>query len=305
MALAAPLWGLGVVNYLAERLSGGYPFRMFPAYLLILVTGIPALFRLARRCTPPGRPRSAGGWILGSLALLLGLVFFGLSLVVPLAIPMRTLDPSGPYPVGTVTYEWTVTDRVDLYAGAPNTPRRLAVQFWYPLDGASGEGVAGGKGGRHSSREASYPVVVFSHGATGIRSSNTSTYREFASHGYIVGSIDHTYLNLFTRFSDGHVALISQRYLAALNGALEGEASTEGEMLYMYRVRVGDMCFPPTSSRRSTRAAQRNSPPAAWIWGASASSGIRLGRLPQPKPAGRTAAARPPCCWTAPWCSIF
>jgi predicted dienelactone hydrolase len=36
-------------------------------------------------------------------------------------------------------------------------------------------------------------VVVFSHGAFGVRNSNTTTFLELASRGFIVASIDHPY----------------------------------------------------------------------------------------------------------------
>ncbi len=71
-------------------------------------------------------------------------------------------------------------------ASRPSRPtagnRQVNVEFWYPSDG-------GGK----------YPLVVFSHGALGIKTSNTSTFIELASHGYVVCSIDHPYQALFTR----------------------------------------------------------------------------------------------------------
>lgn len=241
--LAAAGLGLAVVNYLVETWTGGFTFRMFPAYVLILITGIPALIRLARPRKTAARPRSVLGWVLSSFSLLLGLVMFAAALFVPLLVPMRMLEPGGPQAVGTVTYEWTDTDRLDIYADVPDRPRQLAVQFWYPVDEQPGRGAVEVKGGRLSSQEAAYPVVVFSHGSTGIRNSNTSTYQELASHGYIVASIDHTYLNIFTLFSDGRLALVNQRYLNALNGALNGDPSSQEEMARMYRVRVDDMRF--------------------------------------------------------------
>ncbi|MFD3259544.1 hypothetical protein ACE3MQ_13125 [Paenibacillus lentus] len=71
----------------------------------------------------------------------------------------------------------------------------MNVQFWYP-DNA--EGI--------------YPLVVFSHGAFGIKASNASTYRELASHGYVVCSIDHPYHSFYTVADDGAVTLINSEY---------------------------------------------------------------------------------------------
>ena len=60
--------------------------------------------------------------------------------------------------------------------------RFVNVEFWYP-----------------KKADEKYPLLVFSHGAYGIKASNTSTYTELASHGYVVVSIDHPYHSFYTR----------------------------------------------------------------------------------------------------------
>lgn len=241
--LAAAALALAVINILAENLTGGSTFRMFPAYLIILFAGIPAVVRLARPVKSEARARTAGGWILGGLRLVLGLFFWSIALAMPLMLPMNTLAPTGPYSIGTVTYEWTDTQRPETYTEAQDDHRRLAVQFWYPADQQPGSGQFETNGAQLSDKEPAYPVLIFSHGATGIRASSTSIYRELASHGYVVASIDHTYLNIFTSFSDGKVAIISDRYLKALNSALDDSLAGEQEMTAMFQVRVDDMRF--------------------------------------------------------------
>lgn len=241
--LAAAAIPLAVLNYLAETWTGGSIFRMVPAYLLTLLVGIPAVTRLVRPAASEAHARSTGNWLVSRLGLVLGLSWWSASLALPLLVPMNTLTPTGPYAVGTATYEWTDAQRPETYTDATDDYRKLAVQFWYPVDQGTGARSAEITGAVLSSKEAAYPVVIFSHGATGIRSSNTSTYRELASHGYVVASIDHSYLNIFTRFSDGELAIISQRYLNALNSALAGDPAGQQEMMAMYRVRVEDMRF--------------------------------------------------------------
>ncbi len=241
--LAAIVLGMAVVNLLLEFWTGGYAFRMAPAYLLILVMSIPAVVRLAHPLKTVRYPRTLGGQIIAGLTVVLALLWWGISLALPLLVPMNTLAPTGPYSVGTVTYEWTDPQRPETYTDALDDRRRLAVQFWYPTDQQPASGKQDTSGAKLSSQQPVYPVVIFSHGATATRASNTSTYRELASHGYITASIDHTYLNIFTRFSDGQLALISQRYLTALNASLKNDSSGEQEMMVMYRVRVADMRF--------------------------------------------------------------
>ena len=240
---AAAALVLAVLNFLAETVTGGSIFRMVPAYLLILMVGIPAVVRLVRPTKTDVRTRSTGRWILKGWGLVLGLLWWSIALALPLLVPMNDLAPTGQYSIGTATYEWTDPQRHETYTDAADDYRKLAVQFWYPVDQEPGTRKAVVTGAVLSNQKPAYPVVIFSHGATGIRSSNTSTYRELASHGYVVASIDHSYLNIFTRFSDGEMAFINQRYLNALNSALESESAIEQEMLAMYQVRVEDMRF--------------------------------------------------------------
>lgn len=62
--------------------------------------------------------------------------------------------------------------------------REVPVHIYYP---ETEEGIAD-----------SLPLVVFSHGAFGYYQSNTSTYMELASNGYVVVSMDHPHHSLFT-----------------------------------------------------------------------------------------------------------
>jgi hypothetical protein len=43
--------------------------------------------------------------------------------------------------------------------------------------------------------------------------SNASTFRELASHGYIVASIDHTYQAFYTSFADGRSISVDTGFL--------------------------------------------------------------------------------------------
>lgn len=72
--------------------------------------------------------------------------------------------------------------------------REIPVYFYYPENGNE-----------------KYPLVIFSHGAFGYYQSNTSTYMELASHGYVVASIEHPYHSLFTHDSDGKLIICDSR----------------------------------------------------------------------------------------------
>lgn len=58
-----------------------------------------------------------------------------------------------------------------------------------------------------------FPLVLFSHGAFGYYQSNTSTYMELASHGYVVVSLDHPYHSFFTKDTDGKTILADKGFL--------------------------------------------------------------------------------------------
>jgi dienelactone hydrolase len=86
---------------------------------------------------------------------------------------------------------------------------------------------------------------VFSHGTTGTRSSNTTLYRELASHGYVVAAIDHAYQALYATFADGHTAWIDMGYVKQFSTE---DAHTDRQQSYTFyqlwmQVRMGDLNF--------------------------------------------------------------
>ncbi|MCW5853305.1 MAG: acetylhydrolase, partial [Anaerolineae bacterium] len=128
----------------------------------------------------------------GVLALALVAVAVIPALLFP---PHRPPKVTGQLPVATATYTYTDPNRVETFTTTGEN-RQVNVEFWYPQSG-------GGP----------YPLVVFSHGAFGMKGSNTSTFIELASHGYVVCSIDHPYHSLFTRGADGKAVMADRAFL--------------------------------------------------------------------------------------------
>ena len=62
------------------------------------------------------------------------------------------------------------------------------------------------KGGLAASPALRYPVIIISHGWGGSRYIHANLAEEFASHGFIVFAIDHTYGSLAVQFPDNTVA---------------------------------------------------------------------------------------------------
>jgi len=145
--------------------------------------------------------------------------------------------PTGPYPVGTTT--WRVTDpaRKETFT-ATGEPRQVEVHAWYPAaaprKGAPAPYLRDGlaevrtfatvfrasrsvfdgleKVKTHAELDAAprvtprkLPVLVFSHGYTGIPSASTALAEDLASHGYAVLHIVHPYEATAVTLSDGRV----------------------------------------------------------------------------------------------------
>ena len=150
------------------------------AILLLAMAAELALigYCLARRSKPiPGRRSRAA--LAGALLVVTGWV-----LLFPQMEPVETTGPlTATRADGFIVDE----DRPGPYA-TDGSRRELPVTFWYP---------------REEQATDSCPLVVFSHGSFGVRSSNESLYRELASNGYVVCTIDHPYQCLRTQLSDG------------------------------------------------------------------------------------------------------
>ena len=211
----------------------GYRWQMVPAYALTVI--LTAFRFIALQKSVPEWLAVAGRG-LAALAV-------AVAVLPPLLFPVPRLpEPGGPFAIGTVTYHWTDPARLELYnpdLDAPEAPRELMVQLWYPATPAPDAetapwmdrlDVAGPIVARflrlppffldhanlvrtHTYPDAPldpsggpYPVVMYSHGWTGFRTVNLNRAEALASHGYIVAAVDHTYGAMFTVFDDGRVA---------------------------------------------------------------------------------------------------
>lgn len=219
----------------------GWRWQMLPAYSLFVIIGIPSLLLLLQ---PAGF--SPKRWGIALTLGILGAVFWLFALILPIILPVpRLLRPTGTYQVGT-TIRYLVDDsRQEIYTQDPNDSRELLVQIWYPIEAAGdaeralympeldviGPVVAEQFGlpsfllnhinltrldiykdapVAETAAATPFPVIVFSHGLTGLRIQNTIMAQELASHGYVVAAIDHTYANAITVFPDGRVILYEE-----------------------------------------------------------------------------------------------
>jgi hypothetical protein len=148
-----------------------------------------------------------------------------------LIFPQYTsLQTTGPYRVATVSFSYVDNNRSEVYS-KKDIKRKLNVEFWYPDD-------------LKSSKNA-FPLIVFSHGAMGVKTSNASLYQELASNGYVICSIDHTYQCLYTRDEKGKITLLNTGFMKELMNEDVKENIQNSYILYQrwMGILTGDINF--------------------------------------------------------------
>ena len=123
-----PLTTLLVLGY--HLYFEGFRWQMIPLYLLALAL-LPDAFR--QTTNPQHTPQKKWSFIAFGL-----LAVFSLP---PILLPVPVFpQPTGPYAVGTQTFYWVDSSRLEVYspnddqvyADPPNQPRKVMVQVWYP-----------------------------------------------------------------------------------------------------------------------------------------------------------------------------
>jgi len=156
------------------------------------------------------------------------------------AAPFELPAPTGRYPVGTTSWRVTDSARRETFS-ASGESRQVEVLAWYPLEGSRGgalapylrEGLAEVRtfatvfgvaesafdeladvrthaelSGPPAAGPGKLPVLIFSHGYTGIPSAYTALLEDLASHGYAVLSIVHPYEATGATLADGRVVTL-------------------------------------------------------------------------------------------------
>ena len=135
---------------------------------------------------------------------------------------------SGEFKVKTSTYTFTDTNRIETFTDTGEN-RKITVEFWYP-----------------EKTDEKYPLIVFSHGAFGVKVSNTSTFMELASNGYVVCSIDHPYHAAGTVDTDGKLTLGSSKFMEEVIDA-NSDIYSEEEQFELFKnwmsLRTDDINF--------------------------------------------------------------
>lgn len=147
--------------------------------------------------------------------------------------------PTGPFSVGTTSFQLSDEARRDPLAGGPG-PRQVGVVAWYPaVNGAAGERAPYLRAGAAEARTFAslmrqpenafdylhdtqthavldapprtgelLPLLLFSHGYTAIASSYTALLEDLASHGFAVLTIVHPYEAMAATLAEGRIVTL-------------------------------------------------------------------------------------------------
>lgn len=222
------LAGLALIAMIGQIALEQPRWQLYPVYFLVTMLIYFSSHANAGYAQHPLMRRLFAGL---AVATVLVCALLAYALPVPL-IPA----PTGPYKVGTATWQFTDPNRTDPYAPEPNQQRIVVLQAWYPAEVAPGMRPApwcpsidifgpaiAHKFGLPSfllnhlkivqsnsypnaevkAQEGGWPVVVYSHGWTGFRTIALDEVEALASQGYIVFAPDHLYGAMASVLKDG------------------------------------------------------------------------------------------------------
>ena len=182
---------------IALLLPFGQKWRLIPALILLGVLLLIALIRFLR-----SRGKEASGKKVSAAAPVGNLLLLAFLLIPAFVFTgYKGLPVSGPHDVAHTSAIVIDASRTDPFE-QDGSSREVPVHFYYPADAAEGE---------------RFPLVVFSHGAFGYYESNTSTYMELASNGYVVAALDHPHHAFFTEDSAGKTVLVDMDFMQTAN----------------------------------------------------------------------------------------
>ncbi len=124
-----------------------------------------------------------------------GIIIFAISLLPAFIIrDYRGRETTGEYDCAECSAILIDESRVEIFE-QDGSKREVPIHFYFPKNIGD-------------FRENTLPLVIFSHGAFGYYQSNSSTYMELASHGYVVVSLDHPYHSFFTKDTSGKIITV-------------------------------------------------------------------------------------------------
>ena len=244
------------VLVIVSMLISGQKWRFVPALgFLALLLVIAALKALIGRKKDDGLKKKSGAIV----SCVLSVVMIALLLVPAFVFTgYEGLPVSGSHEIAGTSAILVDSSRTDPFE-QDGSFREVPVHFYYPADAAVGE---------------RFPLVVFSHGAFGYYQSNTSTYMELASNGYVVAALDHPHHAFFTQDTAGKTVIVDMDFFnTAMTLGAVTDAQTEYDLYVQWmELRTGDMNFALDELKA---AAQSGAADESWFVSAKDAEAIR------------------------------
>lgn len=173
-----------------------WDFRFKTCFLMLVIRVVTALVGyVVKREKATGNKKKLGAVV----NAVLGILVLTVSLVPAMLFTgYEGLETTGVYEVKETSAILVDESRTESFE-TDGSKREIPVHFYYPEIENGGEN--------------SFPLVLFSHGAFGYYQSNTSTYMELASNGYVVISLDHPYHSFFTEDAAGQLITVNPNFL--------------------------------------------------------------------------------------------
>jgi dienelactone hydrolase len=141
------------------------------------------------------------GWLKRTVNLVTFTAIIFITCALVLFPNLNSIQTTGEYSYASSVLELTDTSRLENYKNDDGS-RKLSLLVYYPdVDNIENN---------------TCPLIVFSHGGISTKTSNLSLYKELASHGYVVASVEHTYHALSTEI-DGKKIYIDSGYMKELS----------------------------------------------------------------------------------------
>ena len=206
--------GETVLFFLALLLpQAAWDFRFKLCFFILIIRVATALIIYAIKRKKVTGSKSKIGAVAN---MIFGILLLALSLTPAfLFTGYQGLPTTGSYEVKHISAILTDESRTETFE-TDGSKREVPVHFYYPETEIADEN--------------SFPLVIFSHGAFGYYQSNSSTYMELASHGYVVISLDHPYHSFFTQDTTGKLITVNSNFLQEVM-SINAENVSEEELL--------------------------------------------------------------------------
>lgn len=173
-----------------------WDFRFKTCFFMLVIRVVTAIMGYVVKCKKVTGNKKKLGAVVNAV---LGIMVLAVSLVPAMLFTgYEGLETTGAYEVKETSAILVDESRTESFE-TDGSKREIPVHFYYPEIENAGEN--------------SFPLVLFSHGAFGYYQSNTSTYMELASNGYVVVSLDHPYHSFFTEDTDGQLITVNPNFL--------------------------------------------------------------------------------------------